>query len=368
MGREQAVSTSSESPPINEFHKLRGFAPILVTGGSGFIGSHLCAQLESAGVPYTIIDLHAPPAILNPSRFVMGDVRHPGAVAEAMHGCASVLHLAAAHHDSGIAHRTYFDVNVGATRILLEAMRTHDIRRICFFSSAAVYGESSSIRSEASATNPTTPYGESKLEAERLLVEVAQRGEVDPLIIRPTVTFGANNFANMFSLIRQIESGMYLHVGASQNKKSLSYVENIVQFVPWAWARHPGGADIFNWVESPDMSSGEIAEWIARCLGRRIPPYRLPLGLALALATPIELLSSVIGRHSPISRARVRKLVVDQTRFSSDKAARAGFIPPVSLTDGLTRMVDWYLHDGKVAVPRRLIPPGNVDRLVSGNA
>jgi GlcNAc-P-P-Und epimerase len=368
VGREQTVSTSSESPPANDLHKLRAFAPILVTGGSGFIGSHICAQLESASVPYTILDLHAPPVTLTPSRFVMGDVRNPRAVANALQGCASVLHLAAAHHDSGIAHGTYFDVNVGATRILLEAMRTNGIRRICFFSSAAVYGESSTSRSETSETKPTTPYGESKLEAERLLLDAAQLGEVDALIIRPTVTFGANNFANMFSLIRQIESGLYLHVGASRNKKSLSYVENIVQFVPWAWARHPGGADIFNWVESPDLSSGEIADWIARCLGRSIPAYRLPLGLALALATPIELLSRLIGRHSPISRARIRKLVVDQTRFSSSKAARAGFIPPVSLTDGLSRMVDWYLLEGKVAVPRRLIPPGNVDSHVSGDA
>jgi nucleoside-diphosphate-sugar epimerase len=334
---------------------------VLVTGGSGFIGTHLCRRLQQSGRRYVILDLHPPASSLKPVRFVQGDVRNPQAIAAAIDGCSEVLHLAAAHHDSGISRDTYFGVNEGSTSLLIEAMSARGIRRICFFSSAAVYGEAIYSRNENHEPNPAGPYGASKLAAESLLRAAAAAGTLDALIIRPTVTFGPENFANMFSLIRQIQAGLYLQVGKCTNIKSLSYVDNLVSFALWAWARHGAGVDEFNWVETPDMTSGEIASEIASALGRRIPRIHLPVGLALALAVPIEGIAALTGRTLSVSRARIRKMAVDKTQYSAAKAIASGFVPSVLLRDALWQTVSWYMATGKSAPYKRLIPPEAIE-------
>lgn len=339
-------------------------ACVLVTGGSGFIGTHLCRRLQELGRRYVILDLHTPAPSLKPVRFVRGDVRNPLAIAAAIDGCSEVLHLAAAHHDSGIAYDTYFGVNEGSTSLLIDAMSARGIRRICFFSSAAVYGEASHCRDETHEPNPIGPYGASKLAAERLLRAAAADGSLDALIIRPTVTFGPENFANMFSLIRQIDAGLYLQVGECANIKSLSYVDNLVSFALWAWARHGAGVDEFNWVETPDMTSGEIARELAAALGRKIPATQIPLGLALSLALPIEAVAAVTGWTLPVTRARIRKMALDQTQFSAGKALRAGFTPEIPLLSALQQTVVWYRAVGATARRRRLVPPAIIDQTI----
>lgn len=338
---------------------------ILVTGGAGFIGTHLCAQLERMGQRYVILDLHAPHAALKPERFVRGDVRNPLAIDAAIEGCSSVLHRAAAHHDSGIDSATYFGVNEGSTALLIDTMAARQLRRICFFSPAAVYGEAEVSRTEAHDPQLSGAYGASKLAAEKLLRSAAGNGTLDALIIRPTVTFGPENFANMFSLIRQIDTGLFQQVGESNNIKSLLYVHNLVSFTLWSWARHESGVEEFNWVETPELTTSEIARELAAALGRRIPPVRLPLQLALFLAMPIEIIASLSGKALPVTRARIRKMAVDQTQFSARKALDSGFSPEVSLRDALRQTVTWYRSTGKDAPRRRLVPPSEIDFAVS---
>ena len=330
---------------------------ILVTGGTGFIGGHLCQRLLSAGHELTVLDLHPKTSAPSGVRFIRGDVRDARVVGEAISGCEAVLHLAAAHHDAGIAEQTYYDVNVGSTDVLVRAMQAQGIRRICFYSSAAVYGSATFARDERNAPAPDSHYGTSKWQAEQRLHAAVQEGAIDALIIRPSVTFGPNNFANMYSLIRQIDSGLYFQVGAGSNIKSLSYVENLCDFTIWAWERLGSGIDVFNWVEAPDLTSAQIGEKLAAALGRTSSSPRLPLNVALALALPFEWASAVAGRVLPISRARVRKLAMDQTQFSSTKAREAGFVPAVSIDDAIHRTVSWYQRVGKSSTREMRLPP-----------
>jgi nucleoside-diphosphate-sugar epimerase len=330
---------------------------ILMTGGSGFIGSHFCRTLERIGTPYVVLDLAPPADRTRPDRYVRGDVRDARAVREAMRGCTRVLHLAAAHHDHGILEQTYFDVNAGAAETIVREMVASGLRRVCFFSSVAVYGKAETPKRETDEPLPATPYGASKLAGERVFEASANRGEIDALIVRPSVTFGPSNFANMYSLIRQIEAGRYLHVGDGRNVKSLSYVENLVDFTFWAWSHGRSPLDVYNWVETPDMSSAAIASTLSELLGKSIPRVRLPLSLALAAALPIELGLTLVGRSATITRARVRKLAAESTHFSADKARSEGYVAPVVLTEGLKRTIAWYLETGRSAPLVRRLPP-----------
>lgn len=336
---------------------------ICITGGSGFIGSWFCQEYARRGVEVVIIDLVEPAADLPHARYVQGDIRDIEAVRDALSGCDAVLHLAAAHHDFGITEPTFFAVNKEGASVLCQGMDEVGIRRICFFSTVAVYGTASPPLTEETHPEPVSHYGRSKLAGEKVLEAWTLSGDDRRcLVIRPTVTFGPHNFANMYSLIRQIDRKQFFQAGDATNIKSLSYIENIMAASLWLWERI-GDDDafaIYNWVEKPDMDSAQISRTVADALGKSY--LRIPLFIALAMAKPFDIMIAITGKNFPVSSARVRKLFVDQTKFESDKAREAGFTPEITLAEGLQRMVKWYLDGGREESSEWNQPPAEIMR------
>ena len=334
----------------------------LVTGGSGFIGRHLAHALARRGAEVVNLDLvaagHAPPF----ADEVIGDVRDPAAVREALAGCDLVVHLAAAHHDYGIERDTYFDVNESGARVLCAAMEREGVRRALFTSTVAVYGGGDDEPDEATVPRPTSPYGASKLAGERVFQEWAGRGESRAVtVLRPSVVFGPWHYANVYALLRQIDAGRYLQVGDGRNYKSLVYVRNLVDAALFLLDREPGAAmEVCNYVDKPDLRSAEIAALLYAALGRPVPRLRVPLGLALAMAAPLDAVSALTGRPIVVSRQRIRKLASDQTRFAARRVRDLGFVPRFSLAEGVEDMVRWYVQEGRDRAPIVHLPPAQV--------
>ncbi|MEL7498518.1 MAG: NAD(P)-dependent oxidoreductase [Planctomycetota bacterium] len=347
---------------------------ILITGGTGFIGCYFVNELLSLGHSINVLDLHPfeegahgidPKTIVDDDRvrFFQGDVRDAETVREAIHECQAVLHLAAAHHDFGISEKTFDEVNIGAAQILCDAMDAVGIKQICFFSTVAVYGETEPPVDEDAQLDAISPYGKTKLGGEQIFQTWAEADSSRRcLTIRPTVTFGVGNFANMFTLIKQIESGMFLPVGDGKNIKSLSYVENIIDATVRQWLDQPVDEPykVYNYVCKPDLTSREIADIVYKALGKKTPSFRVPYLLARALALPMDLVIGVTGKNLPISGARIRKLAKAQTQYESDRIRDDGYQQRVTLEEGIQRMVQWYLDRGKEeakqGVKRRLPP------------
>jgi nucleoside-diphosphate-sugar epimerase len=333
---------------------------LLVTGGSGFIGRHVAAALAARGIAAVNLDMVPPARGLPYLRTVVGDVRDPERVREAMRGCDGAIHLAAAHHDFGIARSTFFDVNEAGTANVCRVMDETGVTRVCFYSTVAVYGDGDDERDEASPTLGTTPYGASKRAGEQVLERwaTAQPGR-SALVVRPSVVFGPFHFANMYTLVRQIHRRRFLTVGDGSNYKSLAYVANLVDATLFLWERLPkaGAFEVYNYADKPDMTSGEIARNVYRALGRDAPSFSVPLQLALAAALPLDLIGRLTGRDLPVSTARIRKLAAMQTRYAAAKVRDAGFVPRHTLEDGLREMVDWYLREGRSMTPVRSLPP-----------
>ncbi|MEO1512028.1 MAG: NAD(P)-dependent oxidoreductase, partial [Planctomycetota bacterium] len=284
---------------------------VLITGGSGFIGGYFAESLRARGDEMVILDLAEPTGPAAGIPHLIGDVRDPEAVRAALTHLGEpvdhVVHLAAAHHDFGIERKTYFDVNEGSARVLGDAMDELGVRDLTFYSTVAIYGDAPEPVTEDSPKQAFTPYGESKWTAEQAFMEWTQRNAADNagrrcLTIRPTVTFGPRNFANMYSLIRQVAGGKYLQIGPGKNIKSLSYVENIVAATLYLWEK-PGGADYdpYNWIDKPDKTSREIGEAVFRSLGKGKPPPALPMWVGLMLGLPFDIVIKLTGKNLPVS-------------------------------------------------------------------
>lgn len=320
-------------------------------GGSGFIASYFREPLRQLNHQVVSYDLVEPSPQTADCPFVRADIRDPRTLAEAMAGCDAVLHLAAAHHDFGISEQTFHDVNVRGAEYICEAMDQHGVRDVCFYSSVAVYGQTAPPLDETADPKPDSPYGATKHGAELVFREWVAKGDQRRcLVVRPTVTFGPRNFANMYTLIHSIARGRFLPVGSGQNVKSVAYVENLVEATLYLWLKQRDqfpDFDVFNYVDKPDLTSEQITQVVYDALKKRRPRLRVPLGLALFLALPFDLIIRVTGRNLPVSGARIRKLASTETLYEADKVHASGFEAPVPLEEGIRRMVRWYLEEGK---------------------
>lgn len=349
---------------------------ILVTGGSGFIGGYFHRELTARGHEIVNLDLVDPSGPIAECAYVKGDVRDPDAVTRALTHLGEpvdhVVHLAAAHHDFGIEHDTYYDVNENGARVITEAMDAHNVSELTFYSTVAIYGEVPEPITEESDKKFFNPYGGSKWAGEQVFMGWTDKGVNDAgkqrrcLTIRPTVTFGPNNFANMYSLIRQVDSGKYAQFGKATNIKSLSYVENIVDATLHLWD-YEGRAnyDPYNWIDKPDLSSGEIAVACMESLGKGSKPITVPLWLGLLAGVPFDVVIKLTGKNLPISTARIKKLFTMQTKYEADKVLATGYTPKVPLKEGIDRMVKWYMAEGKDQDAVWHIPPATATSLKS---
>lgn len=349
---------------------------ICIPGGSGFIGRYFHEQLTAKGHEVVILDLIKPEWDTTgvggkPSAFFHGDIRDPAIVQRAIRGCDRVLNLAAAHHDFGIAEKTFFDVNENGARVLCEAMDKEGIKEVGFYSTVAVFGDAPEPHHEDAPKVPVSNYGKSKLAGEKVYEAWVNKGDGRrALVIRPTVTFGPRNYANMYSLIRQIKSGKFVLVGDGSNIKSLSYVENIVDATIFLWTKEGRkNWDVFHFVDKPDLQSRQISEQVYVSLGKSLPKFHIPLSLACLLALPFDIVIKLTGKNLPVSSARIKKLFAMQTKFEAQKVLDAGFRPKIPLAGpdgGIDRMVKWYLAEGQHKKAVWHLPPPEVQRF--GNA
>ncbi|HEY9047948.1 MAG TPA: NAD-dependent epimerase/dehydratase family protein [Ohtaekwangia sp.] len=316
---------------------------ILLTGGSGFIGSHF-HRLLPAGT-FINLDL-VKPSFQHEAPFITGDIRKEEDIKKALTGnhVDTIISLAAKHHDFGIGHDEYFDTNEEGTRVICNQATAFGIKNIIFYSSVAVYGIREAISDENMNPQPDSPYGASKLAGEKVLEQwAAEDPERKVLIIRPTVVFGPNNLANMRNLIRQIDSGVYFHLGKADNIKSIAYVENVVEGTMFLMERMKPGVSVYNYADEPQLTAREISNLIAKALGKKIritvPPF---IGILLGL--PFDLIIKLTGKNLPISTSRIKKLGT-QTYHSAKKIFAAGFKPKYTTHDGIQKMVTWYKQE-----------------------
>ena len=331
---------------------------ILVTGSSGFIARFLIPGLAAQGHEVIGIDKRTGPAFGDHFRFIHGNILDDGAVGSAMPGVDLIIHLAAEHKDFGVPESLYYQVNVDGTEKLLQHASRHRVGKFIFFSSVAVYGDSPVPTDETLAPAPVSPYGKSKLMAERRIEAwAAEAPERSAVLVRPTVIFGPHNYANMYRLIQSVARRRYVGVGDGANIKSIGYVENIAAAALYLKERMKPGVEIYNYADSPHMATRDIVASMAKGLRVKVPSLRIPKALALACAFPLDVVAKVTKRDLPLTAKRIAKFT-DSTHHQAEKILRAGFEPPYSLETGIQRTVAWYTAAGQRTPPQEAIGSG----------
>ncbi len=177
---------------------------VLVTGGCGFIGSHLVRKLVALGAHVTVVDdlsngsLENIAPVASHVRLIRASIEDRCVCQEALRGHASVFHMAARIYVAESLEKPdlYHDVNVTGTFNILEAARHNKVARVVFSSSAAVYGNVNHTCNEEVTTQPVSPYGFSKVMAEQLCLQYARVYGLETVILRYFNVFGPGQNTN----------------------------------------------------------------------------------------------------------------------------------------------------------------------------
>ena len=309
---------------------------ITIIGGSGFIGTNLCRQLELKQKDFEIIDIKMSKQF--PEKCKIADVRDVETLRDKITGDI-VVNLAAVHRDDVRDMDKYEKTNVGGAENITQICKEKNICKIVFTSTVAVYGFAAPGTDEKGAIKPFSAYGRTKYKAEEKLRAWQRETNHSLIIVRPTVVFGEGNRGNVFNLLKQIQSGKFLMIGAGENKKSMAYVGNVVAFLETC-IQSDRKYGVYNYVDTPDFTMNELVCLVrAKLKGKVGVGLRVPYYLGIMLGYSADLLSKLTGTNLPLSSIRVKKFAT-ASEFKSAKFDLDNFQAPFTLKEALERTIN----------------------------
>ncbi|HIK27230.1 MAG: NAD-dependent epimerase/dehydratase family protein [Oscillatoriaceae bacterium SKW80] len=324
---------------------------ILITGSTGFIASHLIQfllkkQLYNIRAAFrTNFSQLSPNVIPIP----IGNIDGNTDWIDALKGTDTVIHLAARahvlHDSSSYPEAEFFKVNTEGTTNLVRQSIAAGVKHFIFISSiGAIATLSDQILTENSPCNPDTPYGRSKLQAEKALIDLASKSSMTWTILRPTLVYGQGNPGNMERLIKLVKQGWPLPFGLVKNRRSFVYVGNLVDAIATC-ITHPNAKNqIFLVSDRQYLSTPELIRKIAYHLGRPcnllpVPPRLLKLAGYLG-----DTVEHLLNRPIPLNSATIERLLGSLAVDSSYIQTTLNWQPPYSIDQGLEQTLRSLWH------------------------
>ena len=221
--------------------------------------------------------------------------------------------FAAVHREPGHVAGEYFETNLlGAENVCSWAEKVN-CKKIIFSSSIAPYGPSEHEKDESFLPVPTTPYGGSKLVAEKIhQTWQAKESESRQLVIvRPGVVFGPGEGGNVSRLIKAVRNRYFFYTGNQKTRKAGVYVKELCNAMCWVLNSEKAKADkvtLFNMTMNPGPSIEEYVDTIAKVMGIKIWVPSIPIKLLLVASYVIDLFARPFGIEHPFSPVRIKKL------------------------------------------------------------
>jgi nucleoside-diphosphate-sugar epimerase len=322
---------------------------VLVTGASGFIGSHIARHLHAQG--HEVIATGRDVARLE----ILSRAGVSICVRELLSGSLEpltddvdvVVHCAALSSSWG-RREQFMSANVLATQRMLDAARQSDVRRFVHFSSPSIYFRLADQFNTPEAFEPPrqwiNAYAETKWLAENYVREAASAG-LSAVILRPRAVFGEGDRAIFPRLLALAQRGWFPSIGDSEAIIDVTYVTNVVAAVQATMEDAVAGdGRAFNITNGEPMQVRQLLHHLFSALDLKVRMIPLPRRLAVALGRTSETIANVLpGRPEPrLSRYGVGVLGYSQTLDISAARQQLGYAPTVSVVEGIGRFAQWW--------------------------
>ena len=311
---------------------------VAVTGATGLVGDAVVRELVSSGsnVRAVVRTIKSPP-----SRFVsdipclaVGDLDSHTDWSEALVKVDCVIHCAARNYvvreTDADTLAAYHAVNMQGTRRLAEQAVAAGVRRLVYLSSIKVNGEHTAPEAPFLLSDTPAPkdaYGVSKWQAEQALWDVSAKTGLEVVVVRPPLVYGPGVKGNLARLLKLRRLGLPLPFGAVRNKRSLIGLDNLVDLLIRCVSHPAAAGQTFLVSDGEDLSTPDLLRHMAAAINRSARLFPVPVPL-------LRLAGSALGKRAEIDRL-VGSLQID----SSHTRWVLGWTPPVSVQEGIRRMV-----------------------------
>ena len=289
---------------------------ILLTGSEGFVGKELVAKLLDLGREVEGIDRLKTSAL----SYKLHKVDLAKKVSIATSSYDVVVHCAAAKGDWSISNEEFYRDNVIATKNFLDYLQKCEVKRIIHFSTVAIYARDVAEGSEDTKIEPDSIYGQTKLYSELLVKQYAEKTGIPTVILRPSVIYGRNNYANMFNLIQQLSRRIPFQINPRGITKSHVSVRNVVdvvlRFSNPLYSVH--GIHVYNLTERPYINLTNMIRIICDELGVKPPKVNLPIVIVSIPFGILEFFGKLLKRDTGFTLERLRKFSCS-THYTSEK-------------------------------------------------
>lgn len=321
---------------------------VLVTGGNGFLGTHLTSELSDSGrtVRAFIRSSKKEAGDTAGVHVVRGDIRDFEAVDRAMRDVDVVIHLVSNFRKGGSDKKEAYSINVGGTENVLDAALKNGVKRVLHCSTIGVHGSVKEIpANENTPFNPGDLYQETKLTAEKRVWDFYKKYRLPITVIRPISMYGPGDL-RMLKLFKMIKKRRFVIVGEGEALFQPAYIDDVVQGFKLCIDNDQALGEVFIIGNEEYVPLVELCRMIAEELQVPPPKMKLPLKPVLTLAYLCEKICVPLGVEPPLHRRRV-SFFQNNRAFSIDKAKRIlNYQPKVSLRDGIRRTIQWYEMQG----------------------
>ena len=316
---------------------------ILLTGSEGFVGGYLRKELEKTGHIVYCID-RVKVSRINYFCFDLSNDTSSLSQLLKDESFDLLIHLAAAKGDYNLKYDDFYRDNVTVSEKLITLIKVLNIKSVIAYSTVSVYGHDNKIKSEEAELVPNNAYGDTKLESENIFIKWFN---LDPIknkltILRPSVIYGENNYANMYNLLDQLNKKFPVSVGNGNYIKSMVAVENIVDITIFCFNKLEG-LQIYNCTDKPYPKLKEVIKYISEIKGFSKPKIVIPKWFAYFIGLFFELFSFLIRKDLGITRERIYKFTMP-TDYRSEKLENIGYVQKYSVKDRIQNMANWYLR------------------------
>jgi 2-alkyl-3-oxoalkanoate reductase len=329
-------------------------AKYLITGVTGFVGSHLAEACQQRGIP-TVTIARSTSDLRWPKQFgceiVQGDIIEPATIRKAMEGVNVVIHSAAKVGDWGPVE-DYRQVNVQATALLLEEAKARKVDRFVHMSSLGVYEARDHFNSDESVALPAKHidgYTQTKLEAEKVAHGFFTAYGVPVVILRPGFVYGTRDRTVLPKLLENLRNGKVRYLGSGEQQMNTVHVQNIVDATFLAIENPRAVGQIYNLTDDEKVTKKQFMETVADTAGLPRPTRHVPLGVAKVLARVMERIARLRkAKKAPlVTQARIKFLGLN-LGYSVEKIKRElGYQPRMKFAEGMPEAVRWVLEDAK---------------------
>ena len=324
---------------------------LLVTGGTGFIGSRLALAAADAGHGVVAAGLVSSPATAANREQLQraGIAVRVGTIDElvltpgSLDGVDAIIHLAAAQHEMNVPDAHFHRVNVAGTAQLLAAAKAAGVGRFVHGSTIGVYGGLDGLVDESTPPAPENIYGVTKLEAERLAL--AESSNMSVAIVRISEAYGPGD-RRLLKLFKAIQRRRFFHLGRGENLHHPIYVDDLVRGLLLMVAHPAAAGEVFILPGKDVVTTNDMVTAVALAVEKPPPSLRLPLWPFLATAALLETTMRPLGIQPPLHRRRMDFFRKSFRLDGSKAVSLLGFAPLVGFVEGAQRTARWYQECG----------------------